>query len=148
MRAGDLLRQLDQRLLPRLVGAVSRLGQGPARPRVLPTAALLSCAAVLLTAVWATGDRPAGDRTVGDVTRVGVAAGESIPGYVRAAAADLAALPDRRAALKADRPTTLGFGMAVFVSFLIPLGAVLLMPAAVAGAALLTRRVLGQSTEG
>ena len=57
-------------------------------------------------------------------------------------------LPDRRAALKADRPTTLGFGMAVFVSFLIPLGAVLLMPAAVAGAALLTRRVLGQSTEG
>jgi len=32
----------------------------------------------------------------------------------------------------------------VFVSFLIPLGAVLLMPAAVAGAALLARRVLGQ----
>ncbi|MER7458880.1 EI24 domain-containing protein [Micromonospora sp. NPDC126480] len=58
-------------------------------------------------------------------------------------------LPDRRAALKADRPTTLGFGMAVFVCFLIPLGAVLLMPAAVAGAALLARRTLGQPiTEG
>ncbi len=56
-------------------------------------------------------------------------------------------LPDRRAALKADRPTALGFGTAVFVSFLIPLGAVLLMPAAVAGAALLSRRVLGQPTE-
>ncbi|MER7456591.1 hypothetical protein [Micromonospora sp. NPDC126480] len=93
MRAGDLLRQLDQRLLPRLVHAVSRLGQGPARPRVLPAAALLSVAAVLVTAVWASGDRPVGDRTVGEVTRVGVAAGESIPGYVRAAAADLAALP-------------------------------------------------------
>ncbi|MGN9775656.1 hypothetical protein ACTMS0_07745 [Micromonospora sp. H33] len=93
MRAGDLLRQLDQQLLPRLLAAVGRLGQGPARPRVLPTAALLSCAAVLLTAVWATDDRPVGDRTVGEVTRVGVAAGDSIPGYVRAAAADLAALP-------------------------------------------------------
>ncbi|SBT48376.1 EI24 domain-containing protein [Micromonospora auratinigra] len=55
-------------------------------------------------------------------------------------------LPDRRALLKADRPTTLGFGVAVFVCFLIPLGAVLVMPAAVAGATLLARRSLGQST--
>ncbi|MGC5050213.1 EI24 domain-containing protein [Micromonospora sp. DT48] len=58
-------------------------------------------------------------------------------------------LRDRRAVLKADRPTALGFGVAVFVCFLIPLGAVLLMPAAVAGAALLARRSLGQPiTEG
>ncbi|MFI1192940.1 EI24 domain-containing protein [Micromonospora sp. NPDC020750] len=56
-------------------------------------------------------------------------------------------LPDRRARLKVDRPTTLGFGVAVFVCFLIPLGAVLIMPAAVAGAALLTRRSLGQPVE-
>lgn len=58
-------------------------------------------------------------------------------------------LPDRRAHLKANRPTTLGFGVAVFVCFLIPLGAVIVMPAAVAGATLLARRSLGQSvTEG
>lgn len=56
-------------------------------------------------------------------------------------------LPDRRRALAADRPTTLGFGVAVFLCFLIPLGAVLIMPAAVAGAALLARRSLGQSIE-
>ncbi|MBY8873015.1 EI24 domain-containing protein [Micromonospora sp. PLK6-60] len=56
-------------------------------------------------------------------------------------------LPDRRAALKVDRPTALGFGVAVFVCFLIPLGAVLIMPAAVAGATLLTRRSLGQHIE-
>ena len=93
MRAGDLLRQLDQRLLRRLAGAATRLGAGRARHRVLTSAALVSCAAVLLTAVWAGGDRPTGDRTVGEVTRVGVAEGDSIPGYVRAAAADLAALP-------------------------------------------------------
>jgi CysZ protein len=53
-------------------------------------------------------------------------------------------LRDRRAALKTNRPMALGFGVAVFVSFLIPLGAVLLMPAAVAGATLLARRTLGQ----
>ncbi|KXK60615.1 hypothetical protein AWW66_17990 [Micromonospora rosaria] len=53
-------------------------------------------------------------------------------------------LAERRAVLKADRPTALGFGVAVFLCFLIPLGAVLVMPAAVAGAALLTRRSLGQ----
>ena len=56
-------------------------------------------------------------------------------------------LPDRRARLRADRPTALGFGVAVFLCFLIPLGAVLVMPAAVAGAALLARRSLGQPVE-
>jgi CysZ protein len=53
-------------------------------------------------------------------------------------------LRDRRRALRAHRPLALGFGVAVFLSFLIPLGAILLMPAAVAGAALLARRALGQ----
>ncbi|MBM0274245.1 EI24 domain-containing protein [Micromonospora tarensis] len=56
-------------------------------------------------------------------------------------------LPQRRAILKADRPAALGFGVAVFLCFLIPLGAVLVMPAAVAGAALLARRSLGQPIE-
>jgi CysZ protein len=53
-------------------------------------------------------------------------------------------LRHRRAALRANRPLTLGFGVAVFLSFLIPLGAILLMPAAIVGATLLSRRVLGQ----
>ncbi|GGQ42432.1 EI24 domain-containing protein [Couchioplanes azureus] len=52
-------------------------------------------------------------------------------------------LRERRAALRARRPLALGFGVAVFVCFLIPLGAVLLMPAAVAGGTLLSRKVLG-----
>ncbi|MEV8507304.1 EI24 domain-containing protein [Actinoplanes sp. NPDC051475] len=56
-------------------------------------------------------------------------------------------LRDRRAALRARRPLALGFGVAVFACFLIPLGAVLLMPAAVAGGALLSRKVLGLPTE-
>ncbi|HEX5594772.1 MAG TPA: EI24 domain-containing protein [Micromonosporaceae bacterium] len=56
-------------------------------------------------------------------------------------------LPDRRRALKANRPVALGFGVAVFLCFLIPLGAVLFMPAAVAGATLLARQSLGQPIE-
>lgn len=56
-------------------------------------------------------------------------------------------LPDRRRALAAIRPVAVGFGAAVFVCFLIPFGAVLFMPAAVAGATLLARRSLGQHIE-
>jgi CysZ protein len=56
-------------------------------------------------------------------------------------------LPDRRRALRANRPLALGFGVSVFLCFLIPLGAILVMPAAVAGGTLLARRVLGLSTE-
>ncbi|UQU65385.1 EI24 domain-containing protein [Couchioplanes caeruleus] len=56
-------------------------------------------------------------------------------------------LRDRRQALAGRRPLALGFGVAVFLCFLIPLGAVLLMPAAVAGAALLSRKVLGLPAE-
>ena len=52
-------------------------------------------------------------------------------------------LRHRREALRGNRPLALGFGAAVFAGFLIPLGAILLMPAAVAGGTLLSRRVLG-----
>jgi CysZ protein len=52
-------------------------------------------------------------------------------------------LADRRRVLGAHRATALGFGVSVFLCFLIPLGAILVMPAAVSGATLLTRRVLG-----
>lgn len=52
-------------------------------------------------------------------------------------------LTDRRRALRGCRAEALGFGTAVFVCFaFIPLGAVLLMPAAVAGGTLLARRAL------
>lgn len=49
---------------------------------------------------------------------------------------------DRFARLKADRPLAVGFGAATFVVFLIPLGAVLAMPGAVAGGTLLARERL------
>ena len=52
-------------------------------------------------------------------------------------------LRDRRRMLRERRAHGDGFGMATFVCFLIPLGAVLVMPAAVAGATLLSRRLFG-----
>jgi CysZ protein len=55
-------------------------------------------------------------------------------------------LRERRQILRGRRWLALGFGVSVFVCFLVPLGAVLVMPAAVAGATLLTRHVYGLST--
>jgi CysZ protein len=50
-------------------------------------------------------------------------------------------LRQRRRVLRQHRWLVLGFGVSVFVCFLIPLGAILVMPAAVAGATLMTRRM-------
>lgn len=52
-------------------------------------------------------------------------------------------LRDRWRTLRTRPALTLGFGTAVFACFLVPGGAVLVMPAAVAGATLLARRTLG-----
>jgi CysZ protein len=49
----------------------------------------------------------------------------------------------RRRLLRKRRSMAVGFGLATFICFLIPLGAILVMPAAVAGATLLARRTLG-----
>jgi CysZ protein len=51
-------------------------------------------------------------------------------------------LRQRRSILGARRATALGFGMATYLLFLIPLAAVVVMPAAVAGATLLSRSAL------
>jgi uncharacterized protein involved in cysteine biosynthesis len=53
-------------------------------------------------------------------------------------------LADRLALLWRRRLLTLGFGVAAFVLFLVPLGAVVGMPGAVAGGTLLARRLAGE----
>lgn len=53
-------------------------------------------------------------------------------------------LRERRRSLGSRRAMTVGFGVGVYLLFLVPFGAVLVMPAAVAGATLLTRRVLNE----
>ena len=56
-------------------------------------------------------------------------------------------LADRRRLLRANRPLALGFGIPAFLLLLIPLAALVVVPAAVAGGTLLTRHVLGQPIE-
>lgn len=50
---------------------------------------------------------------------------------------------ERFVRMKANRPLVVGFGVATFAMFLVPLGAVLVMPGAVAGATLMVRERLG-----
>jgi CysZ protein len=53
-------------------------------------------------------------------------------------------LRERRIALRGNRALSMGFGVAVYFVFLIPGGTIIAMPAAVAGATLLSRRILGE----
>lgn len=55
---------------------------------------------------------------------------------------------ERRAALRSHSPRVYGFGVAVHLSFLIPGGAVAVMPAAVAGATVLAKHVVGEQRVG
>jgi CysZ protein len=57
------------------------------------------------------------------------------------------ALRDRRRLLGERRAVSLGFGIAVYLAFLVPGGAVIATPAATAGATLLLRTLRGESTE-
>jgi CysZ protein len=52
--------------------------------------------------------------------------------------------PRRAALIRTQRARVLGFGVAVHVCFLVPFAAIVVMPAAVAGAALLGRRLVGE----
>ena len=54
----------------------------------------------------------------------------------------------RRALLRAHPMRVLGFGVATQLCFLVPLGAVVVMPAAVAGSSLLGRSLVGEPTRG
>lgn len=53
---------------------------------------------------------------------------------------------ERRLLLRRNRWRGLGFGLACYLVFLVPGGAIILTPAAVAGATLLTRDLLGEPT--
>ena len=56
-------------------------------------------------------------------------------------------LRERRSILRGSRSMTLGFGVVTYLLFLVPLGAVIVMPAAVAGATMLSRRALDRAAD-
>jgi CysZ protein len=53
----------------------------------------------------------------------------------------------KRRMLRADRATTLGFGVATYLVFFIPFSAVIMMPAAVAGGTMLARRSIPRTDD-
>lgn len=54
-------------------------------------------------------------------------------------------LKERRRTLRTRRAMTLGYGVATYLLFLIPAGAAITMPAAVAGATILSRRIMADA---
>jgi hypothetical protein len=114
---GDLMRDLDRRVLPPLARALGRLGEGPAPLRLLTPVALLSVCAVVVTAVWAADRAPLRDEAAPDVVRVGVVEGQTVGGYVGASRSELAALADDPTPGVATAPV---YALATLVTYFAP----------------------------
>ncbi len=117
MRLGDVLRDLDRRVLPPLGRALSRLTDGPARMRLLTPVALLSVFAVLITAVWTADRAPSEEQAAPDVMRVGVVEGQSVGGYVGASHDELTALVANTAPQVAGADV---YALVTFIAYLAP----------------------------
>ncbi|MDL4814573.1 EI24 domain-containing protein [Actinomadura opuntiae] len=112
--------------------------------RAIKDALLLGLVALLFAVVFfAAGFLPVVGQTVVPVIAA-LVSGYFLAGELTSIALERRGLRrrERFARLKADRPLVVGFGAATFVVFLIPFGAVLAMPGAVAGATLLARERL------
>jgi hypothetical protein len=88
----NLLRSMDEWVLPPVADGIIRLGRGARRLRGLVVVTMLAAAAVTVASVWRLDEGPVGDVTVGDVARVGVVGGASIPDYEAQSRQELAQL--------------------------------------------------------
>jgi hypothetical protein len=120
MGPGDLLRELDRRVLPPLARGLGRVGQGPARMRMVTGVALLSVTTVLLAAVWAADRSPAGEAaaTSPDLIQVGVVEGQSVRGYVASSRGELDALLSSPA--PAGAPATETYALVTLAAYVAP----------------------------
>jgi hypothetical protein len=90
MRIPDQLTRLDRRVLPPISAALSRLGRGARRLRIVRIVAPVISLAVVLVAVYAAGRPPAPVAgPIGQSVTLGVHQGDSIQDYVAATKADL-----------------------------------------------------------
>jgi hypothetical protein len=92
------MRRLDRRVLPWLAGDPRRTGRHRQRRPYLTGLGLVVLTVALVGTAWAVRDRPAGPV---ETVRVGVLAGQSVPGYVRSSKQ---ALDRLRTSGHADRP--------------------------------------------
>jgi hypothetical protein len=83
MRVPEVLRRLDQWVLPPMGRVAVRLARGGRRLHVVRAAAVVLSVAVVLVAVYAAGRTPAQtDAPSGAIVNLGVRDGDSIPQYV------------------------------------------------------------------
>ncbi|GIF76921.1 hypothetical protein [Asanoa siamensis] len=92
MRFDDLLRRIDDAVVPPLGRVLDRLRRPTGHTGLLTAVALVSVTAVLATAVWV-AERPHDTPQPGDVVRVGVPDGISVPSYLAESRRELDALP-------------------------------------------------------
>ncbi|WP_243723144.1 EI24 domain-containing protein [Actinomadura sp. 7K507] len=114
--------------------------------RALKDALLLGVIALMFAVVFfACGFVPVIGQTVVPVV-AGLVSGYFLAGELTSVAMDRRGIlrKERFARMRANRPLVVGFGAATVVVFLIPLGAVLAMPGAVAGGTLLARERLAR----
>jgi len=132
---GGIAAEVRRRVLPQVVEAIANA------LRVIVTAAGLGLAVAVIGLVPVVG-------TVAAAVIAAVGAGRIIAGELIATPCDARGLTvgERRLLLRRHRSRALGFGLSCYLVFLIPGGAVLLTPAAVAGATLLARDLLGEPT--
>ncbi|MDG4827059.1 hypothetical protein O7635_34875 [Asanoa sp. WMMD1127] len=81
MRVDDLLRRIDDKVVPPLGRVLDRLRRPTGHTGLLTAVSLVSVTAVLVTAVWV-AQRPRESAPTGDVVRVGVTDGTSVPRYL------------------------------------------------------------------
>ncbi|WP_242903333.1 EI24 domain-containing protein [Actinomadura terrae] len=113
---------------------------------IVDAVALASVALVFAVVFFACGFLPVVGQTVVPVVAA-LVSGYFLAGELTSVALERRGLRrrERFALLKRNRPLALGFGVATFVVFLIPFGAVLAMPGAVAGGTLLARERLAEA---
>ncbi|MGH3648988.1 MAG: hypothetical protein ACRDTM_17645 [Micromonosporaceae bacterium] len=95
MEVGELLRQLDAKVLPPIGRALTWCTRGAVRRRVLFSTGVVAAFALLMASVWAARQPPTSPTEVGYVVRVGVADGQSISSYDEAADRELEDLADQ-----------------------------------------------------
>ncbi|SNT53267.1 hypothetical protein SAMN05421812_108237 [Asanoa hainanensis] len=81
MRVDDLLRRIDDAVVPPLGRLLDRLRRPTGHTGLLTVVSLVSVTAVLATAVWV-AERPREEAPTGEVVRVGVPDGVSVPSYL------------------------------------------------------------------
>jgi CysZ protein len=132
---GGIAAEARRPVLPQVVEAIANA------LRVIVTATGLGLAVAVIGLVPLVG-------TLAAAVVAAVGAGRIIAGELIATPCDARGLTvgERRLLLRRHRSRALGFGLSCYLVFLIPGGAVLITPVAVAGATLLARDLLGEPT--